>query len=960
MRVLYRTLFILGLSLILPVRALAALGEAAYISNSASEGALPLVHGEQLASLYIDEDSDSAMQLALANLAADIERVTGRHPVVVNRLEKLGENAVIVGQIGESAIIDRLIAEQQLDVSAIEGVWEGYLIQTLDDPLPGVEKALVIAGSDRRGGAYGIYDVSEQIGVSPWHWWADVPVTRADSLFVNAGARILDAPRVKYRGIFLNDEWPALTNWVQEKFGDFNHQFYERVFELLMRLKANFLWPAMWNNAFADDDPLNLLRAHEHGIVMSTSHHEPMMRADKEWNRYGKGPWEYSTNAENLYRFWEEGARRNKPYDSIYTLGMRGQEDTPMSEGDNIELLQQIVADQREILAKVFDDHDVSEVPQVWALYKEVQGFYERGMRVPEDVTLLWADDNWGNIRRLPTPEERSRTGGAGVYYHFDYVGGPRSYRWMNVTPIAKIWEQMNLADVYGADRIWITNVGDLKPMEFPTEFFLRMAWKPEAWPRERLQEFGRLWAAREFGERYAADIEALISGYTRHNGRRRPEQMGPETYSQLNYREADRISEELAQLLEKAQALYEEIPESHRDAFFQLVLHPVQAVHIIHELYNATAKNRLYAQQGRANSREYAEQAREFFAANAALNERYHSINNGKWNHMMRQTRIGYTHWNHPPADTMPLLYDYQPHAEADMGVAIEGNATAWPVPQAPMRLPEFSPYGPGSHYIDVYNRGSKPFAFTATPSHEWIRVSNTAGTIEVGERLHVSIDWTKAPVGRHRGHVFIEGTGWGGARVQVHSFQPDARTRRQVKGFVEADGHIAIEAASYSDHGPSNKGSATETRWEEIPLHGRTHSSISLFPVSDTSHTQLEKAPWVEYELYLFSEGEATVEALFAPSLNFAPDRGLRYAIALGDEKPQVVDILGDLSDSAWEKAVSDGVRKASSRHRIQPGRHKLRIYGVDPGVTLQKLVIDTGGLRDSYLGPPQSQRR
>lgn len=940
---------------LLPLQA-SALGEPTYVRHTPADNAVHLVHKRQVASLYHEAEADSAIRYALGHLRDDIQRVTGRKAKVVTATDELEQHAVIVGQIGRSAVIDRLVAEGKLQVDDIAGTWEGYVIQAVSQPLPGVEQALVVAGSDRRGAAYGVYDISEQIGVSPWYWWADVPVREAKNLYIEPGTRISDAPHVKYRGIFLNDEAPALTGWVQEKFGDYNHEFYEHVFELLMRLKSNFLWPAMWNNAFADDDPLNMVRAHEYGIVMSTSHHEPMMRADKEWNRYGEGAWEYSTNPDNLYQFWEEGARRNKPYDSIYTLGMRGQEDTPMSEGENIGLLEKIVEDQREILARVFDDRELDEVPQVWALYKEVQGFYERGMRVPEDVTLLWADDNWGNIRRLPTPDERDRSGGAGVYYHFDYVGGPRSYRWMNVTPIAKIWEQMNLAVAHRADRIWITNVGDLKPQEFPTEFFLRMAWSPESWPKERLREFGQLWAAREFGEEYAVDIEQLITGYTRHNGRRKPEQMSADVYSQLHYNEADRVSAELTAMVEKAEAIYADLPRSHRDAFYQLVLHPVKSVYAIYELYNATAKNRLYAEQGRAESADYATRARDMFALDAELTERYHQLNGGKWNHMMSQTRIGYTHWNNPPANTLPVLYDYRPHNQPDMGVAIEGNPTPWPVPQGPMVLPEFSPYGSRSHYIDVYNRGTAPFDFTATPSHEWISLSETAGTVTTGKRLYVGIDWNKVPPGKQQGYVFIQGTGWGGARVGVNAFLPDAETRAEVSGFVEANGHIAIEAPNFSA-----RQAADGVQWEVIPQHGRTQGSITPLPVTDHSFNEPTKAPWVEYEIYLFNAGEITVEGIFAPSLDFVPERGLRYAIAIGDEEPQVVDILSDLSTPAWEEAVTQAARKAHSTHTInEPGAHKLRIYAIDAGVTLQKLILDTGGVQDSYLGPPQSYHR
>ena len=939
-----------------------ALGNPSFVAPSPTSDDFRLADGNQSAQLFSDTDADTAIRLALQNLQADIQRVSGVSPQLVDETSRFGSQVVIAGEIGKSSLIDQLIAEQRIDVSAIADKWEGYLIQVVSKPLPGVDKALVIAGSDRRGVAYGIYEVSEQIGVSPWYWWADVPVRASERLYINADTRVVDWPRVRYRGIFLNDEAPALTNWVKEKYGDYNHPFYEKVFELMMRLKANYLWPAMWNNAFSDDDPLNMVRAHEYGIVMGTSHHEPMMRADKEWNRYGmefgsgpeKGDWDYATNPTGLYDFWMQGAQRNKPYDSIYTLGMRGQEDTPMSEDQNIDLLETIVKDQRHILGQVFDDRPLDQVPQLWALYKEVQGYYENGMRVPDDVTLLWADDNWGNIRRLPTPEERNRNGGAGVYYHFDYVGGPRSYRWINVTPIAKVWEQMNLAFVYGADRIWLVNVGDLKPQEFPMEFFLRMAWNPESWPRERLQAYGEQWAEREFGAEYAEEIAALVQEYSRHNGRRKPELVAPDTYSLLHYREAERVYAELADMVVRAKEIQQQLPPSQRDAFFQLVLYPVEASATVSQLYMTAARNRLYASQGRADTNEFAEMAQSLFAQDEELSTQYHRINDGKWNHMMSQPHIGYTHWNNPPANTLPALAGYQPHNQADMGVAVEGSAEFWPA-TGQLVLPEFSPYGELHHSVEVFNRGTRPFDFSAVATAPWIQLSKSEGTVSQSTQpLQVSIDWKKAPVGRHQEIVNIKGTGWGSAQVRVNTFKPEVEIAHNARGFVEASGYISIEAANFQ-----RKRDLGGSHWAEIPLHGRTHSSISIFPVSDRVFENPQQAPYVEYDLTLFTPGEVRIQGLFAPSLNFQPGRGLRYAIALDDEKPQVVDILADLSSNAWATAVKDGVRKSESVHRVkQAGQHRLRIYAVDPGVTLQKILIDTGGLKPSYLGPPQSQ--
>src|ERR1700687_3631652 len=498
-----------------------ALGQLKYVEFVRHPDDFAIAEGASLAAIYVDANDHAGVVRAVGDLGADVERVTGRTPATKNAAS--GANLIIVGTIGKSAVIDQLIREKKLDVSSIAGKWESFLIQVVPKPLPGVVNGLIIAGSDKRGTIYGIYDLSEQIGVSPWYWWADVPVHHRDSLFVRPGRYVQESPAVKYRGIFLNNEAPALSGWVQEKFGNFNHQFYEKVFELLLRLKANYLWPAMWNNAFNEDDPLNPQLADMYGIVMGTSHHEPMLRAQQEWKRHGAGPWDYSLNSDVLQKFWTEGIERNKNYESITTLGMRGDGDLPMTEGANIALLEKIVADQRKIIASHVNP-GLSAVPQDWALYKEVQEYYEKGMRVPDDVTLLWCDDNWGNIRRLPTADERKRTGGAGIYYHFDYVGDPRSYKWLNTIPITKVWEQMPLSFEYGADRIWIVNVGDLKPMEFPIEFFLTLARDPHRWPKEKIADFTRLWAVREFGTEYGPAVAEIISKYTKLNGRRKPE----------------------------------------------------------------------------------------------------------------------------------------------------------------------------------------------------------------------------------------------------------------------------------------------------------------------------------------------------------------------------------------------------------------------------------------------------
>jgi len=931
----------------------AAIGQESYVDTAHKNADFPLVQSGKSAPIYVDSNDFAGVIRAAGDLQADIQRVTSVRPELLQDSRSLPPQVILIGTLGKSAILDRLMRAHKIDASTISGKWESFFLTVVARPFPGVDSALVIAGSDKRGTIYGIYDLSEQIGVSPWYWWADVPVHHHDALFVKPGTFLQGPPKIKYRGIFLNDEAPSLTGWVKATYGNYNHEFYVKVFELLLRLKANYLWPAMWNNAFNEDDPLNPKLADEYGIVMGTSHHEPMLRAQQEWKRHGTGPWDYSKNAEELNNFWTQGIERNKNYESIVTLGMRGDGDLPMSESANVALLEQIVADQRKILAE-HANKDLSQIPQDWALYKEVQGYYEKGMRVPDDVTLLWCDDNWGNIRRLPTPEERSRKGGAGIYYHFDYVGDPRNYKWINTNPLPKVWEQMNLAYRYGVDRIWIVNVGDLKPMEFPIEFFLSLAWNPDRWPKENIREFTNLWAAREFGPQFGPAIADLLAQYAKYNGRRKPELLEPGTYSVTNFDEAGRILAEWDALTKNAEAIYRQLPPEYRDAFFELVLHPVEASATVNRLYITVTRNRLYAAQGRASANDLATQARALFQADAALSSRYnHELAGGKWNHMMDQTHIGYTYWQQPDSNVMPEVKELQPANTPQMGVAIQGSASAWPGPVEDPVLPTMDAFNQQQDYIDIFNRGSGTFQFSAKADQPWLQLSESQGAVDKEKRIWISADWKAVPKGAPAGTITVSSSAGPDVKLHVQAFSPASPTRESLSGFVETQGFVSMEATHYTA-----KVDTASTRWEEIADLGRTLSAMSPFPVTSPSAVPPQNSPHLEYHMYLFHSGEAQVEATLSPSLNFVPGRGLRYAISLDDGAPQVIDALAHNSTDDWSLAVKDSVRKVVSHCAVPaPGYHTLKFWFVDPGIVLQRLLVSFTDVPSTYLGPPES---
>ena len=915
--------------------------------------------------LYVSSTDLPGVRRAATDLRVDIGRVTGTEPrLSVDTLPK-GRHIVIIGTLGRNAVIDRLVQTGKLSASGVSGKWESYVRQVVDNPVPGVDQALVIAGSDRRGTIYGIYDVSSLIGISPWHWWADVPPHTQKDVQVPLARLTQGEPAVKYRVIFINDEAPAFSGWTREKFGGVNHHMYTKMFELILRMKGNYLWPAMWGNAFADDDSLNAVLADEYGIVMGTSHHEPMTRAQQEWKRYGKGAWDYGVNDTTLRDFWRKGIERMGTRENIVSIGMRGDGDRPMTTNgeSNIALLEQVVADQRKIIADV-THKDPSQTPTLWALYKEVQDYYDKGMRVPDDVTLLFADDNWGNIRRLPEKKDANRAGGFGVYYHFDYVGGPRNYKWLNTNPIARVWEQMHLAHEYGADRIWVVNVGDLKPMEFPIQFFLDYAWDPTRWPAERLPEYTRQWAQQQFGAAHAAEIADVVTTTLKFAGRRKPELLAPETYSLANYREAETVLAEYEALSTKAEALAREMPPAMGDAYHELVLHPVLAAANLNALYITVAKNRMYAQQQRAATNDLADHARRLFEHDAEIATYFNTaLAGGKWSHMMDQTHIGYTIWQEPPRNAMPRVDVIQVPVPADMAIAYEGQAVGPPmfVPgQRPQirepAFPEFDAYARQTCYLDIYNKGQTPFDYTVQTGEPWVQISKPRGTVEKETRVHVSINWSRVPTGTTRVPVTVLGPDGRKLVVQAIVRNPAAPRRDAVAGFVESNGYVSMEAEHFS----RAVGTAT-VRWLRIPDLGRTLSGVTPSPVDAHSQVPAGTAPHLEYTMVLFDSGAVTVQALVSPTLNFSgAPHGLRYAISFDDDTPQMVNITADSSLKTWEQWVGNNINiTVTAHHLARSGEHTLKFWMVDPGVVLQKLVVDAGGVKPSYLGPPESYR-
>ena len=829
------------------------------VSDTYQKGDFALVSNQQVAPILIDIKDDSLVIKSGHLFSEDIERVTGQKPIIHTDLIS-SPNLVIIGTINQSSLIQQLVKEHKLNIDSLKDKWEGYQIQLIKNPFQGVESALVIVGSDRRGAAYGVLEVSKQMGVSPWYWWADVPIKTKKEIYINLIYPLSDAPKVKYRGFFINDEAPCLSSWARVKFGGFNHTFYEKVFELLLRLKANYLWPAMWGNAFNNDDKLNPILANQWGIVMGTSHHEPMLRSQKEWQRFGKGPWNYEQNEDTLKNFWKKGIENMGNHESMVTIGMRGDGDMPMSEGTAVNLLERIVRDQRQILENV-THKPASETPQVWALYKEVQDYYEKGMRVPDDVTLLLSDDNWGNIRKLPKFGEKKRAGGYGIYYHFDYVGDPRNYKWINTNNIARVYEQMHLASLYDANKMWIVNVGDIKPMEFPISFFMDYAWNPTLINEKDINGYYNSWATQQFGIANANDIAEVVSKYSLLIARRKPELLNANTYSITNYDEFANVVKEWNDLLKKADSISKSIPRIYKDAYFQLVLHPIKAVANLHEMYQAVALNAYYAENNNPIANDFAVTALDDYKKDSLITIEYNKgIASGKWNHFMDQTHIGYTSWNDPPHNIMPILKYVSSDVVADK-ITIKHKPTST-----------------DTLIVDSMDKGNV---------------------------------------------------------------------------FLEKDGYVSINAEHFTKAIPENK-------WKVIPNIGIATAGVTTYPDSASDINPGIRDAQLQYDFYAYKHSRVEIKAYFSPTLNYHNlPKGTQYGISIDDEKPTLVSINKLKDNVVWRGWVANNyIITKSSHSRLSKGKHRVKFWNVNDGVVLQKLVIDFGGVKESYLGPPETK--
>lgn len=931
-----------------------------------------------------------------AEVRNDIFLVTGFHAGEYTKGCKC-KNLVIYGTVDKSDYLEDLDKRGLINLDEIRGKWEVYSFQVIDKPMDGVEHALVIAGSDKRGTIYGLYHLSELLGVSPLVNWNHVYPKKRKNVFLTDEVNIVTKePSVKYRGFFINDEWPAFGTWATEHFGDANAKCYERVFELLLRLKGNYLWPAMWKNNFSMDGPgLESARlADELGVVMSTSHHEPCMRTGEEYRLlrgkdsiYGDD-WSFINNREGITRFWRDGLLRNKPFENVITLGMRGERDSKIlgpdaSLKENVDLIRDVLKTQNDLIRETIDE-DLDNVPRQIVLFSEVEEFFygdekTKGFKDDpelEGVTLMLSDNNVGYLRTLPKEDMLGHKGGYGMYYHMDMHGGPYSHKWIGTTYLPRVWEQMTTAYDFGVRQIWVVNIGDIGTQEFGLSYFLDLAYDIEKWGGEDpsiTEKYASEWVEKQFGAMLPQSGRnkacKIIWDYTSLLEKRRHEIMNDNVYHPLHFGEADRILEISDGILKEAGALKKKIANEDLSAFISLLYFPACGTANLMKMWILAGKNDLFARQNRIEANEVATLIDACVSRDAELIDEYETVDGGYYKGFGKSEHIGFVNWNEED-DRFPLRHLVYGANGSRLLVARKDDefymtGTEWcnrPQTWRDMLRPDVD-----SIEFDLIAAGKKPSHFKITSDCEWFSFSKTEGDVKVRERITLSVN--KGLVNEKIiGTFAVEDVGVSKAVVTVEvapgKVVPDL--------FMENDGYICIEAEHFAD-----KKDVAGRGFKVLTPYGRNGSAVKLFPsttdfskgkeISDNAKKLPFKEndlPYVEYRFFAESEGDYELCFEMAPTTPVIFDTKQYMAYAMNGEKPVVINTVKELGrpffgSPQWAYEARDNVKKVNVAVKCKEGENALRFYAISPGMILERLIFVRNGVKlpYSYLGPRES---
>ncbi|GMK37215.1 hypothetical protein PCCS19_02680 [Paenibacillus sp. CCS19] len=943
---------------------------------------------------YREKEAYAGIHKIAEKIKKDMELIFGSRPSSTDEWSQLASCAVIYGTIGRSPVLDSLSESGKIDVKEIQGKNEVYLLQVVEAPLDGVDRALVIAGSDKRGAIYGLFRLSEMLGVSPYVNWNNVQPKRLDEWSLESGYKYVSKePSIRYRGFFINDEWPAFGTWVHQRFGGFNAEAYDQVFELLLRLKGNYLWPAMWSARFHDDGPglANAELADEYGVVMGASHHEPCLRQGEEY-KYLRGKdsiygdaWNFRTNEEGITRFWADGLKRSGKFENVITVGMRGEADTAImgkeaTFADNIELLRDVLRTQNQLI-KEHVNPQLDQVPRMLALYKEVEPFFYGDEQTPgligseelDNVILMLCDDNFGNLRTLPTEAMRSHPGGYGMYYHFDYHGGPISYEWVNSTYLPKVWEQMSMAYDFGVRDLWVVNVGDIATQEFPLAYFLDLAYDFDRWGTDAInktKEYTRLWIDQQFGavcdEQDRAAIYQLIDGYTRIAHNRKPEAMNADVYHPVHYRESDKLLAEIEKLMAVANELFEKMDGAAMTSYMSLVYYPAMGTLNLQKMQLLAGKNHYAAKLNRVEANQLAEQIQACMQRDEELVDEYHAIDGARWYGMGLSEHIGFTKWNEDEC-RYPILMQVIPARKPRLSVSLDGSTlqsegSGWHLNKLYMR--DFKRPDVAEASFTIYSISNLEASYDITCDTPWVTCSSYAGTLDgidtTSETITVRIDRN---VMNGEAAANIEVKLPSGVCTIIVDAELPVLSGLPERTFIGSEGYISIEAEHYYAKHDAGQREEDSAGFQLIEGYGRTLSAMKVFPTT-RYFTAGEDAPYLSYQFIVQEAGDYEVELYMQPSNPITTDNTLHYGIQANEDEIQVRNCIvrgQQVSEynRDWATGVLDNIRRHVSQVACREGRNQLRIYAVSPGFVLEKLVIYPVGKKpaESYLGPTES---
>ena len=938
-------------------------------------------------------------------VAHDVELVSGKKPQILvekeipETLESSGEDwTIIAATKGKSSFLKKLEEAGSAELKELEQKRECYAWIFPEIKNRTKSNLLVIAGSDKRGTIYGLFHLTEMLGVSPFVDWCGLMPPKQEKIELREDmACISKEPSVRYRGFFINDEWPAFGNWCNHNFGGFNAKAYDHVFELLLRLKGNYLWPAMWSARFADDGPdlLNAELADEYGIIMGMSHHEPCLRQGEEY-KYLRGKnsvygdaWNFRTNREGITKFWEDGLKRSGKFENVITVGMRGEADTAImgknaTLEDNIQLLRDVLKTQKKLIQERVNP-DLTKVPRMIALYKEVEEFFYgnektkglMGAEELEDVILMLCDDNYGNLRTLPTEEMRKHAGGYGMYYHLDYHGWPVSYEWINSSYLPKIWEQMSMAYDFGVRELWMVNVGDIATQEFPLSFFLDMAYDFDRWGSRALnctQEYTRKWVRQQFGsveEETQDTIADILEQYTKIIHRRRPEALNPETYHPVQEKESSRIFEEEEQLLKKLQDVYETIEKTNPQnlsAFIALVYYPAFGTMNLVKMQILAGWNHYYANLGAVCANDYGDEVERCMEQDRKAVEMYHQMDQGRWYGMGMSQHIGFTHWNEDECRN-PVVMRVIPLKKRSILVAADGtaqHAEGSPWLDNTMKLKDFLNPDCTRASVTLYSRSDLKAEYKVLKKPGWLSVEPMEGWLDGVSQKKVRLNLTliKQRLPETNQDTIQDSleiaTPEGKCEITVPVYTGNLQDKKNV--FVDTMGYLSIEAAHYVNSVPGNY-KDRQVKFENLQGYGKTNSAMKAFP-SDACTVPGQDAPYLEYQFVLEESGTYEAEFYMQPSNPVTRENQLLYAVRINEEMTETVNAVekdyqvGDQAEK-WAEGVLSQIRRQTVSIKCRAGFNTLRVYHVTPGFVLEKIVIYPMGEKpeESYLGPAET---